>query len=104
MEVAEHHGGTLYEDQTLVLSEIINVDKNYDPDDKSNQPTAEELTEFKATAHNEAFAIAFFKHLDKARYGDLINYLENQLCSVRISTHVSFHLPSQLSTATLNLV
>ena len=34
VEVVEHHDGTLYDDQALVLLEIINIDKNYDPDDK----------------------------------------------------------------------
>ena len=36
VEVIKHHGGTLYYDQALVLIEIINFEKNYDPDNESN--------------------------------------------------------------------
>ena len=105
MDVVEHDGGILYNDQSFVLLDIRNVDKNYDPDDESNHPTTEELTEFKATAHDKALAIAFFLNAQiRPVMGPSSTILKINSRLVRISTHVTFHLPSQLSTAMLSLV
>ena len=72
-EVVEHHGGNIGNDDALVNLEI----KKLLPHDDISTVGDDKLTLFRAISRSKALAIGFVKRSDRARYGDLIDDLEN---------------------------
>ena len=91
-EVMEHHGGNIGNDDALVKPEI----KKIAPGEDIGTIGDEKLILFRAISRSKALAIGFIKRSDRARYGELIDDLENQYS--RGIYQYPTNLPKALST------
>ena len=89
MEVMEHHGGIITNDDAL-----IDLEKKRTPT-RMQTVNLDELVVFAAKSKDKALAIAFLKICDKSRYGVLVANLENKY-SVGTGQYPT-DLPSALS-------
>lgn len=92
VEVIEHHGGNIGNDDALVNIEI----KNIRPHDDISTVGGDQLALFRAVSRSNALAIGFVKRSDRARYGELIDDLENQYS--RGADQYPVDLPKALNT------
>jgi hypothetical protein len=77
VEVIEHYGGNIGDDKALITEELKVTLKSTNQG-VVDRATAKQIETATLMARRKSHAIAFLKHADKHRYGQLITDLENQ--------------------------
>ena len=73
VEIVEHHGGNITNDDALINLDI----KKIHPGKDTESVTPDELATFTAKSRGKDMAISLLKRCNKAMYGVLVANLEN---------------------------